>query len=77
MKTELERELEGLKINEQINEYSVSLGYGTAEYTIDLNSNNSLDLKILAKRLSNKYGACDFALYNSGSGRAVKFVVFL
>jgi hypothetical protein len=73
----LNNELESLKRNEQIDNWSVTLGYGTSEYTVDLTRNNKLDVKLLAKRLAKEYGAKEFSRYVDGSTVAVKFVVDL
>lgn len=73
----LDFELESLKRTEQINDWSITLGYGTSEYTIDLKRNNALDIKLLAKRLTKEYGASNFSRHVDGSNVAVKFVVEL
>jgi len=70
-------ELDGLKRSEQIVDWSTTLGYGTSEYTIDLNRNASLDIKLLAKRLAKEYGANNFSRHVDGSNVAVKFVIEL
>lgn len=75
MNIKLESELESLKRNEQIYDWSVALGYGAVEYTIDLKRNNTLDIKALAKLLAKNYGAKEFSRHVDGSSVAVKFVV--
>lgn len=73
----IEQELENLKNDNQIREWSVSLGYGDAEYTIEVNRSNTANLKVLAKRLNKKYGARNFVRYDDRGVVAVKFVVNL
>lgn len=73
----LERELENLKSTEQIKEWSVSLGYGDAEYTVEIGQKNSSTVKILAKNLNQKYGAHTFVKYQDGKNVSIKFVVNL
>lgn len=74
---EIERELEYLKSVDQINEWSVTLGYGVAEYTIDLSPRNNVDVKILAKNLTKKYKATNFSRHVDGSSVAIKFLIDL
>lgn len=73
----IERELEELRHTQQIKEWSVSLGYGSAEYTVEVSSSNISHLKTLAKRLNQKYGAHNFTKYDDRGVVAVKFVVNL
>lgn len=77
MSDRLNAELDSLKYNEDIADWSVSLGYGCAEYTIDLNRNSPLDIKLLAKKLSKTYGATEIVKCVDGSSVAVKFVIEL
>ena len=74
---DIERDLENLKRTEQINEWSVSLGYGNAEYTIEIRPTTLANIKALAKKLKEKYGAHSFAKYEERGQLAVKFVVNL
>lgn len=73
----LNADLDTLKRNEQIIDWSVCLGYGDAEYTLELGTTNALDLKVLAKRLSDSYGAKSFSRYVEGSNVAIKFMIDL
>jgi hypothetical protein len=73
----LNLELEGLKRNEQISDWSVTLGYGEAEYTLDLSRKVNIDPKLLAKKLNELYGARTFTRHVDGSNVAIKFVIDL
>lgn len=77
MATKIDTELENLRYSEQIKDWSVSLGYGEAEYTIEFKSNSVPDLKILAKKLGDKFGAHTFTKYADNGSVALKFVVTL
>lgn len=77
MKTNIDAELDNLRRTEQIKDWSSSLGYGEAEYTIEFKPESIPNLKILAKKLNEKYGARNFAKYNDHGTIAIKFVVTL
>lgn len=73
----LNLELDSLKRNEQISDWSVTLGYGEAEYTLDLSRKVNIDPKLLAKRLNETYGARTFTRHVDGTNVAIKFVIDL
>lgn len=73
----LNAELDALKSTEQLADWTVTLGYGEAEYTLDLNHNAKIDVKTLAKKIQKAYGAKNFTKHVNGSSVAIKFVVDL
>jgi hypothetical protein len=77
MSSKIDTELENLRNSEQIRDWSVSLGYGEAEYTIEFKASNIPNLKLLAKRLTEKYGAHNFTKHTNNGEVAIKFVVTL
>lgn len=74
---DIEKDLDNLRSSEQIKDWSVTLGYGDAEYTIDLKPLSKESIKLLAKRLKDRYGAHSFVKYEEHGQVAVKFVVDL
>jgi hypothetical protein len=77
MTSNIDLELENLRRTEQIKDWSSSLGYGEAEYTIEFKTESVPNLKILAKKLNERYGAHNFTKHNDNGTIAVKFVVTL
>lgn len=77
MEQNIDIELEQLRSTEQIKDWHVSLGYGEAEYTIEFKNANLPNLKLMAKRLNEKYGARNFTKFNDNIGVSIKFLVTL
>lgn len=73
----LNLELDTLKATEQLADWTVTLGYGEAEYTLDFNHNAKIDVKLLAKKMQKVYGAKNLTKHVNGSSVAIKFVVDL
>lgn len=77
MTQKIEIELDQLKATDRIKDYSTTLGYGVAQYTVEFDSVKVPNLKAFAVNLKNKYGATDFSKYSDGDTIAVKFVISL
>jgi hypothetical protein len=77
MTSNIDIELDNLRRTEQIKDWSSSLGYGEAEYTIEFKPESVPNLKLLAKKLNEKYGARHFTKHNDNGTIAVRFVVTL
>lgn len=75
MNKKLETELENLKRTDQISDWSVTLGYGDAEYTIEFHRNKIPNLKSFAIQLQERHSAHTFGKFVDGSITAMKFVV--
>lgn len=77
MTQKIEQDLEQLRATELIKDFHVSLGYGLAEFTIDVNPVKVPNIKAFALKLKDKYGATDFRKYGNGNDVSIKFVVRL